>query len=76
MTFGIVDITTYLPIRSVVAEVEPFSLSEFPDKGDIITVLKSGQSLEFEVRWIACPRVALFPEGYPKVDRLIIGVFK
>ena len=76
MTFAVVDVANNFVIRTVMTEVLPFLLDEIPERGDILTVIKSGQPVEFEVRWVACSRSAMFPEGYPKVDRLIAGVFK
>ena len=73
MTFAIVDVSS--PPPWTVADVQPVYLNNEPENRDIIYVNKSGRTVEFKVRWVACNRIAIFPEGYPKVDKLIAGVF-
>jgi len=74
MKFAIVDVA-YPPPLKVVGDVQPVQLDEIPERDDVVIVSKSGCPVRFRVRWVSCTRIAIFPDNYPKVDKILAGVF-
>lgn len=75
MTFAIVNVATPPP-WTVEANVSPVALGNIPEAGDVVRVIRGGLMVKVKVRWVVCPRTVLFPEQYPKVDKIIAGVFE